>query len=89
MGIPMRFFYLNVRRVKLTLLIASIFASFSLLSGCAGMMHKFGYEPVQKSDVKACMASTVLITNLQSGSYDRTYQLPNGRICDGVNNYEK
>lgn len=83
----MRFF--SFRRIKLTSLICLMLVVSAVLSSCAGMINRFGYVPIQSESAKACANASVLITNLTIDPHHSKYQLPNGKICSGVNYYEQ
>jgi hypothetical protein len=75
--------------IKCAGLLAALLVASSLLSGCAGMMNRLGYTPIQASVTQACEASHVLLTNLNENAHRRSYMLPNGRACPEVNYYEQ
>lgn len=85
----MRFFSFSRGRIKLTGLICLMLVMSAFLSSCAGMMHQLGYVPIESTSAKACATAPVLITNLTIDSHHSQYQLPNGKICPGVNYYEQ
>ncbi|MDP1574340.1 MAG: hypothetical protein Q8L78_05365 [Coxiellaceae bacterium] len=85
----MRFFPFSRGHIKLAGLICLVLVTSAFLSSCAGMMNQLGYVPIEKQQAKACSAAPVLITNLTLNPHHRKYQLPNGKICPGVNYYEQ
>lgn len=80
---------LTLNRLKLAALLSSLLVGTSLLSGCAGMMHQLGYQPMQTPSTQACANAPVLITNLTKDAHHRHYQLNDGRECPEVNYYEQ
>ena len=85
----MRFFPFIRSRIKLVGLMCLVLVISAFLSSCAGMMNQLGYVPIEKPQAKVCAAAPVLITNLTLNPKNREYQLPNGKICPGVNYYEQ
>ena len=79
----------SMRHIKLMSVMGAMIIGSSLLSGCAGMMHRLGYIPIQPSHPKACATAPVLITNLKENAHQRQYQLPDGHACSEVNDHEQ
>ena len=77
-----------MRNIKLIRIIVAIIAT-SLLSGCAGMIHRLDDAPIQCSPSNAYATAPVLITNLKEDAHHRHYQLPDGRAYSEVNDDEE
>jgi len=80
--------YLLMWPIKLMGIMGSIVVGTSLLTGCANMLHRLGYMPIQQSP-SACATAPVLMTNLKEKADQRRYQLPDGHICSEINDYEQ
>ena len=85
----MRFFPFSRSRIKLVGLMCLVLVTSVFLSSCAGVMNQLGYVPIENTSAKVCATAPVLITNLTVDPHHREYQLPNGKICPGVNYYEQ
>ena len=52
-----------------------------VLSGCAGVMHQWGYSCIKTPVVTPCSTSPVLITNLSEDLSKQRLLLPSGQVC--------